>query len=502
MAAPDYVSQVRGVINDLRQNYLQKQQLFQQQEQANANLALNYAQLSAQQDNADRQANIQSAQLEAKKIDDLRQLQKDQFAIDRALASDQLARERLSFDQQRELSDLQKQRSIEERDTLANSLENKFRIAYEKNDPRELSSVMDEIGNSNLQSAQRTALFNNVYKGIETKRQLEQEENNLRTAPDARRISDELNRLDPRQFTPDQYNQKISELEDRFRSLNNTDERVNSAFLKIQMDAVDKGAKYREGEIGAMINSLVDRGEQGRLEPTYQKAYNELKAKPENYTAKALQGLVFQRNKEASIAELKRINEYLGRTAQNLVLQNPGLAVVKQDPITGESYRTFTYEPPDLTPVEGYNGTIDPDTGVITKAALDQAKKWEDEVRSPTFLTGQVPFMRTFQQQQAAVPPAPPSKETAALPFRPTPSRFETVQTAGTAVLPTAPLAPAGTRVSQRTIDEAVAAYNANPNGVYSGRPVRDVIAKLQSMNVPLPGLRGGAIVQGQEQKR
>lgn len=500
--APDYVSQVRGVINDLREDYLKKQQLFQQEQQANASLALNYAQLQANRENAQRQAAVEQARLEASKLDDLRQMQRDQYTIDRAMASDQLARDRLAFDQQKEINELQVKRMQEDRDTLANTLENKFRIAYEKQDPNELSKVMDEIGNSNLQTAQRTALYNNVYGGIQKKRELEQYELNLRTAPQADALTKEVFTLNPANFTPDQYSQTLRDYSDRFSSLGNKDENTIRAFSTAMTKAAENGAAFREGAIGSMVNSFVDIGEQGRLEPTYQKAYDELKNRPGGASIKAIQGLAFKQNKERSIAQLKATNDRFARNLENMVKQNPDLAVINVDPITGERYRSFTYTPPDLTPVEGYNGTIDPDTGLITKRAEDQIKKFEDEVISPSYLTGQVPVIRGYQRQQAEAPLTPSSTETAGLPFRATPSRFETVAAGPTAVIPTAPPAPPAAAISPDTIRAVVDAYNANPNGTYAGRPVREVIGRLQARGIQLPGLRGQAVAEGQEQKR
>ena len=67
-SAPDYVSQVRGILGDAREDYLKKQQLFQQNEQANANLALQYAQLAMQKDNANSEAEYKDKVLEQNAI--------------------------------------------------------------------------------------------------------------------------------------------------------------------------------------------------------------------------------------------------------------------------------------------------------------------------------------------------------------------------------------------------------------------------------------------------
>jgi hypothetical protein len=79
------------------------------------------------------------------------------------------------------------------------------------------------------------------------------------------------------------------------------------------------------------------------------------------------------------------------------------------------------------------------------------------------------------------------------------PSRFDTAQAGPKAVLPVAPASPG---ISPETISEVIAAYNTNPDGIYKGRSVREIVARLQALGVSLPGLRVQTVAGGQEQRR
>jgi hypothetical protein len=289
---------------------------------------------------------------------------------------------------------------------------------------------------------------------------------------------------------------RIDEHDTQFRDFNNTDPRVNDDYSKARSTALDRLQKYRGSVVGQQIDTFTDLADQGRLEPEWQKQYDDLK-KSSNFSAKAIQGLMFKRNKVGSIAELQAIDNRFSNISQNLINQNPGLAIVKTDPVTGESYKTFTYPIPDLTPREGYGATIDPETGLITKAAYDKAKKWEDEVTSPNFLYGQVPMIRQFQTQQANVPQMPPTGapatkqgkavvQSAPLPFR-SGSTFDIGQPE-TAVIPTAPKTQRS-QISPTTIATVVEAYRKDPNAVVYGRKASEILSTLKAQGVEIPNM-------------
>lgn len=492
--APDYVSQVRGIIGDVREDYLKKQQLFQQEQQAGAQLALGYAQLAAQRDNQARQANLDAQRIEASNIDNMRQTAQLNSQLSQRQIENDLAYGKFDLDRQKEERRLQVERDAETRDKTAASLEQKYRIAALKGDPIEVNSVLDEIGQSNLDRMQRVSITQNVNAGLEANRKLEEADRNLKTATPARGFIGQFATLNPAKLNPEQYLAQADALREQFLDLNNTDPRVNDAFSKSYAGAVDRLNKYKETEIGSEKESFRKMAAQKtRLEPEWQKQYDELVRSPD-YSEDALQGLMFAYNKAKAIEQLKGYDNRLSTISQNLINQNPGLAITKTDPITGETYRTFTYPIPDLTPIEGYNATIDPETGRITKAAQDRIKKWEDEVTSPNFLYGQVPMIRQFQTQQANVPPTPPTKpdekgkstaQTVPLPFR-SGSTFDVGQP-GTVTIPTAPKQQV--QISPATIAIIVEAYRKDPNAVFNGRKAVEILSTLKSRGYEIPGM-------------
>jgi len=494
--APDYVGQVRGILDDLRGDYLKRQQLFQQQQQAAAQNALGYAQLSAQRENSARQADLDSQRIEASNLNAQRELAQLNAQLGQKQFDNQLAYGKYNLDQRKEEQRLQAERDAQEQDKTASALEQKYRIAMLKNDKNEVENVFNEIGQSNLDRARRLSITQNVNAGLEATRKLEEADRNMRTATPARAVASSIQSLNPQDLTPDQFMARIDEHDNQFRDFNNTDPRVNDDYSKARAASLDKMQKYRSSVVGQQIDGLTDLAEQGRLEPEWQKQYDDLKKSP-NFSAKSIQGLMFKRNKAQSISELQAIDNRFSNISQNIINQNPGLAIVKTDPVTGEAYKTFTYPIPDLTPREGYGATIDPETGLITKAAYDKAKKWEDEVTSPNFLYGQVPMIRQFQTQQANVPQMPstgtpatkqekPVVQLAPLPFR-SGSRFDVGQP-GTAVIPTAPKNQQA-QISPATIAAVVEAYRKDPNAVVYGRKASEILATLKAQGVELPNM-------------
>jgi hypothetical protein len=502
--APDYVGQVRGILDDLRGDYLKRQQLFQQEQQVAAQNSLGYAQLGAQQQTSARQAALDGQRIEAANINSQRELAQLNAQIGQKQIDNELAYGKFNLDRQKEEQKLQAERDAQEQDKTAAALEQKYRLAMLKGNPDEVNNVLNEIGQSNVDRAQRLSITQNVHAGLEATRKLEEADRNMRTATPARAVASSIQSLNPQDLTPDQFMSKIEQYDNQFRDFNNTDPRVNDDYSKARAFAMEKMQKYRSSVIGQQIDDFIDKGEQGialaegesQLGPKYQKAYNDLKNSGK-LTNKAVQGLVFNRNQTKTIEDLKTIDNRLSSIAQNLINQNPGLAVVQNDKITGEPYRTFTYPIPDLSPSVGYNNNIDPETGLMTKAAQDKAKKWEDEFTSPNFLYGQVPIFRQFQTQQANVPQMPatgtpatkqgkPVAQTAPLPFR-SGSRFDIGQP-GTVVIPTAPKTQQA-QISPATIAIVVEAYRKDPNAVVYGRKASEILATLKAQGVELPNM-------------
>jgi len=66
-----------------------------------------------------------------------------------------------------------------------------------------------------------------------------------------------------------------NEIQDKFSLLNNTDPRVIDPFAKVSATALAKLEKYRDTVVGKELQSFQDLAEQNRLEPNFQKKYDE-----------------------------------------------------------------------------------------------------------------------------------------------------------------------------------------------------------------------------------
>lgn len=511
MNAPDYTRTVLGAVEGLRENYLKKLQLEQQRQQAQANLNLQYAQLNAQRDNAARQADIESDRVEASKLQSLAELEKYKFSMDRQLAQDNLERDKFNLSQQKEINDLARLREKKELDKTAGSLENQLQMAYEKNDREGIANVLGELSNSALDTTDRTRVLQNAKILVDWKRQTEQQENNLKTEPQVRSLINTAISLKPNDYTPSQYQEKLLELQNTFSDIGHNDPKNVEAFSNALKFAAKKGEDYSQMEIGKVVSNFQDLGEQKLLDPEDQKEYDAIKSKPESFTPKAIQGLAVKSNIKKSIADLKAQDERNLQTFNFLKQQYPTLADKDLTPFL-----------PDLTPTVGEDGMIDPSTGLKSKRFDSIQKDFDKKYTGGSFLTGTtVPemqrMMAAFGMGGVGIPqpqPSAPTKEEVKVVPTQSRSNFNVVlqgrslvplepsnvpaaTTTPTAVIPAAP-----STYSPDFIKSVVDSYNANPEGVYSGKPIREVIARLQSRGIALPGLRGQVVVQGQEQKR
>jgi hypothetical protein len=491
--APDYVSQVRGVLSDLRQDYIRKRQLDLEEQQQNAQATINFAQLANQRENQIQRNRIDELTLEQNRAQNLLELSKYQEAQDRQGKLDQMTKENHERVQAQYFDTLEKERQKKQQDSDAAALEQQFKIALAGNDTQRLAEVSQLMSVKILDESVRKGVIDNAYKALDLQRTLEQDNKNLMTAGNARDIASRLNLLNPKDYTVDGFTKEVDKISSEFVALGNTDPKVNEYFNRVQTSVIDRGMKFRESKIGSAIMNFTDLAEQKRLEPEYQKQYDELKANPANYTGKAVQGLAYQRNKAASVQALKLKDVENVALLDQITSINPALR--------GQDLSRLL---PDLTPNESYDGNIDPDTGLLTEGFLKSQKTWEDDLRKPSFIMGpQISPVNQMlagvlqtqgQPAQAQPAPAQPKGTEAAIRSR---SRFDTAQAPGTVTVPTAP-----SSVSPETINAVVEAYNANPNGLYAGRPVREIIARLQARGVALPNLRTENVAGGQTQKR
>jgi hypothetical protein len=148
--APDYVSQVRGILSDLQEDNLKKQQLFQQEQQQNANRALQYAQLNASRDTAAMQAGLNERQLEFNYLQEANKAQQ--------------AKDKLDYDAKNQQYELYK-------DALARDLnERKYNLDVAKEERVIQNDLLERLSkkNQNVRLAEfGNLLNNNDYAGLQ-----------------------------------------------------------------------------------------------------------------------------------------------------------------------------------------------------------------------------------------------------------------------------------------------------------------------------------------------
>jgi hypothetical protein len=110
---PSLISQVREILSDSRNDYLKRQQLFQDNEQAQARIGLGYAQLAAQRENQALDADLKMASLQQSAASDyarLSQLQNNanieqaraNYTLNKDAAKQDLDERKFEFDKEKE----------------------------------------------------------------------------------------------------------------------------------------------------------------------------------------------------------------------------------------------------------------------------------------------------------------------------------------------------------------------------------------------------------------
>jgi len=502
--APDYVGQVRAIIGDLRDNYVKKQQLYLQEKEQTERAELARAQLNLQAQNAASTAQLardrlasEAAQSAAQIASNESQYASQLFNSQRAALKEAVVQDReerrLQFDIDKEEAKLKKEREERDRETESGKLMQQGVIAMNSDDPTKLIEWTNLLAGSFISQKQRTDVYTSAVALVDAKRRLEIEGNNIRTQQDGVKIISDLNMMDVTKYNPDELADVIKETTSKFQTLKNTDTKLNDAFTSVLQDVAKRQNENLQQEFGKVYGSFLRDAKYGELDPIDQKAWDDIQREypegslrsSEDYSDKTKR-LMFQSNKRKSIEELQRMEARNERMADNLSAKKSSLAKIETDPTTGKQYRTFIFPTPDLTPRVGYNGTIDPNTGLLTKRALDENKKFADEITSPAFPFGSSNLMGAFSERGMGAT-EPDNTTTAAIPFKPnSATSFVSAQAPGVAKIPTASPAGAAT-ISPETINNIVAAYRANSEAIIYGRPVREIIALLRAQGYSIP---------------
>lgn len=407
--APDYVSQVRGVIGDLRENYLKKQQLFQQQQQAQAQVGLGYAQLNANRENAARQADLDQARLENQNLQYQNQLAKYQQGLNQKSLANDLAERKFSFEKQKELLKAQEDARARQLEENSAVMQSELEAAYSSGDP-------DKIQQASLRASQimqNTAGYLKVAKSakeaVNTQRAMERENINLNTQDQAYELASAPMSLNLETMTPTELDSALTGLSASYNQLRNTDPVARKMFQENLNNARQAHAKLMSDEDNSALSSVIQLGAIGELGDA-QAAFDKIEAKYPEETrsmspayASEMKKFVLQYNKNAALTSAEKDQIAMDNLAAALVKMYPDQAVQVEGGVT------WSDPPPSLAADFSDDGTINPRTGARTKASRKAVQEWF--ARNRLRLPNQSMFDQFLVQGAAAVP-GPANKTT------------------------------------------------------------------------------------------
>ncbi len=221
--APDYVSQVRGFLNDLRQDARQRQQLSLEAYRATSANALGYAQLAAQRENNAAQRDLQSQQLENQQLQYATDLEKYRLSQGQKSFSDDLAERRLQFDMQKEAIKAQEEARKRQMEENSSVMQAELEIAYDSGDPEKIMAANQRASGMLQSSAATLAAQKAAKEAVNTKRALEQETINLRTNDRVYGLAAQLQQTPVQLLTANELQGILSGAQQSYASIGNND---------------------------------------------------------------------------------------------------------------------------------------------------------------------------------------------------------------------------------------------------------------------------------------
>ena len=400
--APDYVSQVRGIIGDLRDNYLKKQQLFQQDEQAKAQLGLGYAQLAAQRENSARQADVDSQRIQAASIDNARQLEQYRSGMMQKSFENDLAERKFDFDRQKELIKAKEEERKRLQEENSSVMQNELETAYSSGD----SYKIQEASLKASQTMQNTADYLKIAKAakeaVNTQRAMEQENINLKTQDQAYAIASSPMSLNLETMTPTELDLATKDLTNSYSQLRNTDPGIRKMLQENINNARAAHAKLMSDEDASSTASLVQLGTfkslgdgQEQFDKIMAKYPPEIRGTSPGYF-EDIKNFALVYNKSKAIKALEKDDIAMHNLASALVKMYPDQAVQTEGGVT------WSDPPPSLEEEIGDDGTINPRTGARTKASKKAVQEWF--ARNKLKLPNQSLFDQFLVQGASAIP--------------------------------------------------------------------------------------------------
>ena len=350
---PDYVSQVSGIIGDLRDNYLKKQQLFQDDQQAQARIGLGYAQLAAQRENQALNADIKRASIQQAAASDAAKLSQMQnnadieqaranYTMNKDAARQDLDERQFEFDKQKEKREADLEIAKYMQDQVAGASLAEFARYAANNDQAEMTNWYNKqainsgnIANFSQLMTQASAITDAMQKSAQSQR--------VQVAlPQLSKVFEEGSQLQSRLslMSPDERDQAIAALRQKslpFFSLPDTGVREGLNTLLTGIN--DTRKVVEENDATQQLDEFYLDGKDGKLaeiSPALQSKFDDLIATtPETERdteafATQKRRLFLERNKLLSTATLAREANAL-RSLEEAQLSNPEFTITDAD---------------------------------------------------------------------------------------------------------------------------------------------------------------------------
>jgi hypothetical protein len=444
--APDYVSAVRGVLSDLRQNYVQKQQLFQQEQQAQAQIGLGYSQLAAQRENQARQAGLDEQKIALQGLQNQRELENLAYNRDRQAAADRLDASKFDLLQEEKQQRMQEIDNKNKEEAESGRLYSVVRDARLSGDPDKIAKAEGELDNSALSAALKGQILDRLDIADARRMKLQTDLEIKQKRPQVNNVLAQAANLPIDRMLPDDAQDALNKVFTDFQNIGSPDPDSANKLNSILSQKQNQLLKLRDDVTIQGISQLVEDGAQenffarqypGPAGVAFQKRYDEIvKGVPKDQRIN--DPTIFSRLKGlAADIHLVDTQESLDNTKarftiaqENLVKKNASLGIPTVDPVTGDARITFAMPMPNMT--LGPND-IDLRTGKLTKEKqreIDQYQNMLDRALAGDFNALQMMIGRSIAQS--------PAVKASNAPFIPNNPWGETAQT---------PVAPTGTAV-------------------------------------------------------
>lgn len=457
--APDYVSAVRGVLSDLRQNYIQKQQLFQQEQQAQAQIGLGYAQLSAQRDNQARQAALDEQRIALQSAQNERELESLAFNRQRQAMSDRLESQKFDLLQEEKA---QKMREIDKKnrdEAESGRLFSLYSKARFSDNVDEQAKAQGEIESSTLSAELKGQVIDGVDKAYAQRMKVQTDLQIKEKRPQVNNVLSMAANLPIDRMTPEDAQDALNQYSMDFQKIETPDSDAANKFNAILSQKQGQLLKIREDETIQGISQLNRDGAQGNVftsmysGPTgvaFQKRYDEItkgttltdRINNPNIFAQ-LQGLAADINRVDTQNAVNDLQTKFAIAQENLVKKNGSLGIETVDPVSGDKRTTFVIPMPNMNLTAN---DIDPRTGKLTKQKEKELQGYDsllNRTLAGDFNPLQMMLGRTIAQSPAAKSntspfiPNNPWAESAQTPVAPTGTAV--VRSGAPASAPTAP---------------------------------------------------------------